>query len=581
MLKSKMSGLAVSLLVFLPAAMTGQKAQENVVPLKNWAAPLYWRPNQAERENATKSGAQIQFSSNATSNTALIFVAVSPCRLVDTRGAAAGFMGSIPFNGPYIPAGGTATFPVQSNTQTQTTAPSPCGVIPTAAQAYSVNLTLVPHPLGTSVNFVTMWPDNGSAIPSVSTLDDQQGAIVANSAIVPAGTNSGGIKVFAYGATDVIIDMNGFYAAPTDLSSNTAIGLGALAATPLDGGDNTAIGYNALNANTGNTNTAIGYEAMLNNTSGGSNTAIGYQALQSNLLGTLNTAVGYDALTQNNSTYNTALGSYALNLNTSGSGNTAVGNEAMVNGTTGSFNTAVGQNALQGTTGVRNTAIGQLALYQTITGTDNIGIGQGAGGGLSNTGSNNILIGNAGVNTDSNVIRLGGASHAKIFLAAVSGVTTDLTGAVPVVVASNGQLGTVSSSARFKEDIKDMGEASSRLLQLRPVTFRYKQSYADGSKPIDYGLIAEEVATVYPDLVAKDADGQIQTVQYQKLTPMLLNEVQKQSGQLQKQQEENRKLEERDRQQEGQIQSLEERLAALEALLSSQAPTPAQSTSIQ
>jgi len=103
----------------------------------------------------------------------------------------------------------------------------------------------------------------------------------------------------------------------------------------------------------------------------------------------------------------------------------------------------------------------------------------------------------------------------------------------------------MSSSQRFKEDIQDMGDASSDLLYLRPVTFRYKQAYKDGSKPVDYGLIAEEVAAVYPDLVVKDKDGQIQTVQYQKLTPMLLNEVQKQAAQ---------------------IRALEDRLSALEAL---------------
>jgi hypothetical protein len=114
-----------------------------------------------------------------------------------------------------------------------------------------------------------------------------------------------------------------------------------------------------------------------------------------------------------------------------------------------------------------------------------------------------------------------------------------------VVIDSNGQLGTMSSSQRFKEDIRGMGDASSGLPRLRPVTFRYKQPYQDGSKPIDYGLIAEEVAQVYPDLAVKGPDGKMQTVQYQKLTPMLLNELQKQAAQ---------------------IRLLEERLAALEAL---------------
>ena len=125
--------------------------------------------------------------------------------------------------------------------------------------------------------------------------------------------------------------------------------------------------------------------------------------------------------------------------------------------------------------------------------------------------------------------------------------------AVAVLIDSNGQLSTVNSSRRFKEDIQDMGELSSGLLRLRPVTYRYQQPYADGSKPMDYGLIAEEVAEVYPDLVVKDKEGRVQTVQYQKHTPMLLNELQKQDEQ---------------------IRSLEHRLAALEVLLPT-APIPA------
>jgi len=121
------------------------------------------------------------------------------------------------------------------------------------------------------------------------------------------------------------------------------------------------------------------------------------------------------------------------------------------------------------------------------------------------------------------------------------------------MIDSNGQLGTVGSSARFKEDVHDMGEASSGLLQLRPVTFRYRQPFSDGSKPVQYGLIAEEVERVYPDLVARSADGRIESVKYQVLDAMLLNEPQKQA--------------ETNRQQAGEIRSLKERLAAIEASL--------------
>jgi hypothetical protein len=114
----------------------------------------------------------------------------------------------------------------------------------------------------------------------------------------------------------------------------------------------------------------------------------------------------------------------------------------------------------------------------------------------------------------------------------VSGIATGDNNAVPVVIDSNGQLGTLSSSRRFKTDIQDMGEASSGLLRLRPVTFRYKKPFANGSQPIQYGLIAEEVAEVYPDLVARSADGEIESVKYQVLDSMLLNELQRQEVEI-------------------------------------------------
>jgi hypothetical protein len=153
------------------------------------------------------------FSANAVSTNALTFVAVTPCRLVDTRGAAAGFNGIQPFSGPSILAGGTLTIPVQSATEAGTnTTPAPCGVIPSIAKAYSLNLTVIPH-AGGAVGYISLWP-SGSPQPVVSTLNDSQGVVVANAAIVPAGTPSGGISVFNAGpaTTDVIIDVNGYFA---------------------------------------------------------------------------------------------------------------------------------------------------------------------------------------------------------------------------------------------------------------------------------------------------------------------------------------------------------------------------------
>jgi hypothetical protein len=198
-------------------------------------------------------------------------------------------------------------------------------------------------------------------------------------------------------------------------------------------------------------------------------------------------------------------------------GNTVVGLYADPNFNAGIYNTAVGFGALAGLSSASN----------------NIGVGQNAGAVLVD-GSNNIYIGSPGVNTtENNLIRIGiPGTQTAFFVAGVSGTTTGANDAVPVVIDSNGQLGTVSSSLRFKEDIQDMGAASNDLMRLRPVTFRYKQPFEDGSKPIQYGLVAEEVAEVYPDLVARSADGQIQTVKYQVLDSMLLNELQRQQDQI-------------------------------------------------
>jgi hypothetical protein len=535
----KSSGRIVSLMILAALILNGQsltvrRATDNLVPLKNWTAPLYFQPNQAEREAGARELPQLQFSGNAVSTDALTFIAITPCRLIDTRGVVGGFNGDPPFSGPSIPALGTVTFPVQSASEAMdNTTPAPCGVIPSIAQAYSLNLTVVPV-AGGSVSYVSLWP-SGSPQPFVATLNDPQGALVANAAIVPAGTPSGGISVYNHGpaATDVVIDMNGYFAAPTDLSGNTAIGFGTLA-----------------NNTTGGGNTATGNEALSSNTTGNLNTAIGGGALNSNTTGAGNTATGADALLFNTTgASDTASGVGAMENNTIGSDNTATGEVALFSNTSGSDNTATGGAALEfNTTGGFNTASGELALGSNTSGNSNIALGFEAAFNVAGGNSNNIHIGSQGVSGDSATIRIGDV-QTSFFAAGVSGVTTGLA-AVPVLIDGNGQLGTVSSSIRFKEDVQDMAGASSGLLRLRPVTFRYKKPYSDGSKPVDYGLIAEEVAEVYPDLVVKSADGQIQTVQYQKLTPMLLNELQKQ---IEQQQELNRKL--------------EARLTALEALL--------------
>jgi hypothetical protein len=204
-----------------------------------------------------------------------------------------------------------------------------------------------------------------------------------------------------------------------------------------------------------------------------------------------------------------------------------------------------------------NIALGIGALSGNTTGTNNIAIGSNAGSLIPGGNSNNIDIGNQGSASDSGVIRIG-TVQSQFFVAGVRGTTTLNNNAVPVMIDSNGQIGTVSSSRRFKEDIQDMGDASRDLMRLRPVTFRYKQPFADGEKPIQYGLIAEEVAEVYPDLVAYSADGQIETVKYQLLDSMLLNEVQRQEANISR-------LEQKAEEQRQKRESLLERLAKLEA----------------
>jgi hypothetical protein len=225
---------------------------------------------------------------------------------------------------------------------------------------------------------------------------------------------------------------------------------------------------------------------------------------------------------------NTALGVFALQSNV-GLDNTAIGYEALYNNGTGSSNTAVGNTALYyNTTGAANTALGEGALLHTTGGFNNIAIGFDAGLNPTAT-SNSIFIGNAGDTGDNATIRIGTQdTQASAFIAGIRGVTTGANNAVPVMIDSNGQLGTVSSSRRYKEDIQPMPDMTAALLKLRPVTFRYKKPYDDGSKPIQYGLIAEEVAEAMPALAVFNNDGQPETVKYQLLPVLLLNEVQRQ-----------------------------------------------------
>jgi hypothetical protein len=315
-------------------------------------------------------------------------------------------------------------------------------------------------------------------------------------------------------------------------SANTAIGWKALTSNTT-GYSNTAVGNGVLLHNTeGHDNTGFGYAALIENTSGFENTALGSGALFSNSTGVNNTAIGGGALQVNTTgNNNTGNGLAALNRNTTGSFNTANGVSALPFNTTGNGNTANGANTLlNNTTGNNNTASGDSALANNKTGNNNIALGASAGTNLT-TGSNNIYIDSRGRSTESGTIRIG-TQQGRTFVAGISGVT--VAGGIGVVVDTNGQLGTVVSSERFKDAIKPMDKASEAILALKPVTFHYKKDLDPNGIP-QFGLVAEDVEKVNPDLVARDVQGKAYTVRYEAVNAMLLNEFLKEHRTVQEQ----------------------------------------------
>ena len=325
-------------------------------------------------------------------------------------------------------------------------------------------------------------------------------------------------------------------------NDNTVLGDDALLNN--NASDNTAIGFSALDQNTtGLLNTATGSQALHSNTTGSFNTALGADALgtfSSFNVGDNNTATGFGALSGNSTGFNnTATGSQALEANSTGIGNTAIGFGALTGNSTGSTNTASGFNALasnragnsntasgvsalsSNTGGDNNTATGHNALLNNTTGSFNIALGAEAGGNLT-TGNNNIDIANRGVAGEADTIRIGTRErHTNTFIAGINGVT--VAGGVGVIIDSNGHLGTIVSSERFKDTIKPMDKASEAILVLKPVTFRYRHEL-DPEGMLQFGLVAEEVEKVNPDLVARDEEGKAYAVRYEAVNAMLLNE---------------------------------------------------------
>jgi hypothetical protein len=483
-----------SLLALLPLALAAQSLQERTAPLTNWPAPRHLQRSQVQAQQRVATP-KFQQSGGIT-NDVLTFVPMAPCRLADTR----------PSSG-HTALGST---PLAANTPRNLPIAGACSV-PTGAiaEAYSLDVTVVPvAPTGGGYLLVYPNPETPVPVNTVASMTWNPAASYQSNAVISAASSDGSVNIVVNSPSDVVVDINGFYAAPSNASEDTALGSGALATN--SGSNNTAFGYQALNANTGGLNTAIGDSALF--------------------------------------------------MATSGSGNVAVGDEAILSGN-GSDNTALGTQALQ-----------------NVTGSDNIAVGYKAGANLT-AGDNNIMIGNQGVSSDAGAIRIGD-SQTSTYVAGIFG--TSVINGVPVYTNSTGLLGTSTvmidvSPRSAVGDIQGMGGASEGLMRLRPVTFHPRSPNPDGSKPLQYGLIAEEVAGVYPEFVARGKDGELEAAQFSKLPILLLNELQKQYRQIQEQSlqiQALQKLEQDNLLQRELIQKLEGRLAALEAQLSTNATAP-------
>jgi hypothetical protein len=472
----------------------------------------------------------------------LSYTSVLPCRVFDTRSST---------NGKLI-HGVAQTFNVVGGDVNPTTFTSQGGH-GGGCSLPGFDTNSLPQVQAVVFNFVAVgsagagdivaWPSD-QAQPLSSVINYANSASlgflnIANGIIVPVRQDSQGADITLLAQvsdTHVLADVVGFFS-----------GVSAVQGTGID---NLFLGTGAGNPSlsTGSANTAFGYNALSSATTGGTNTAVGNGALRLNAAASGNTAVGFSALLSNTTgSGNTAVGSNALNANAGGAANnTAVGASALVSNTVGSS----------------NVALGSEALILLSNGGHNIGVGMLAG--ASYTGeSNNIVIGNQGTGGDSGVIRIGAAgTQTKAFIAGISGATSS--SGTTVFVNSSGQLGTSTSSRRFKEDVVDMGEASDGLMRLRPVTFRYKAANDDGSRLLQYGLIAEEVAAVYPDLVQYDEEGQPRAVRYHFVNAMLLNEVQRQRGRIAALEAEIAHQQRQAAAQESRMKGLEARLARLE-----------------
>jgi hypothetical protein len=445
--------LAVGALLF-PLVILAQKVEDfRRLPLADELAPKQVVPVRTQLREIPNP--QLQITGSAATDT-LTFVPITPCRLADTRQ-----------NSGYANLGQT---PLVYLTPRTLSVWGTCGIGDSSfAEAYSLNVTVIPAH-NTPGGYLLVYPDPVTPWPLASSFDWSPNAVYQSGSVVVPASSDGSVNFIVSNQTDVVVDLNGYYAPPTNSNSDTSVGLGSMASN-----------------------------------SGGP--------------------------------YNTAFGAGSLQANTNGADNTAVGSASLYS-TTGSDNTAIGYAALYSSNGNNNTAIGSSAGFSLSSGNDN------------------IMIGNQGLSADDHTIRIGDLQNAT-YIAGIWG--TQVSSGATIFINNKGQLGIQPSSRRYKEDIQDMGSASKDLFRLRPVTFRYKKSEPDGSKPLRYGLIAEEVAKVYPELVVRGKDGQAEGVEYSQLPVLLLNELQRQAHRAEEQDETIRKL--------------EARLAALEKRIAAQTPS--------
>jgi hypothetical protein len=405
----------------------------------------------------------------------LLFTSVAPCRLFDTRVPGAPLAPGV--SRTFTVVGGSSDFANQGGHAGGCGLPGFVAGVP-QVQAVLINLVAV-SPSG--AGDLRAWSSDQPR-PTASVLNYGAGTTLANAIVVPVRQDQegGDISLFA------------------DASSTNVVGdvMGYLGANGCGGHNSICLGYGAGNPtiSTGTENTAIGVVALTGNTTGVDDTALGTQA---------------------------------LGANTSANDNTALGAFALAANSIGSNNTAAGYRALGGcTTGVDNTAFGLGTLLELTTGGNNVAVGFNAGANVT-AGSNNIDIGSAPPGDEGSTIRIGlPGLQTAVFLAGVYGSTSS--GGTPVYINSSGLLGYTPSSIRFKEEVADMEGVTDTLMNLRPVTFRYKPAYDDGSRLLQYGLIAEEVAAVDPRLVEYGRDGEPLLVRYHFVNAMLLSEVQRQ-----------------------------------------------------